>query len=154
MSYLEERFLLKQISILVTSSIIWISPHLEAQSLQVNKRKAKQGDAIAQNQLGIAYAIGEGVPQNFTTALKWFRLAAEKGYVEAQYNLGIFYLNGEAIEEDYVLAYMWLTLAGEQGNEGAKKNLKFISDHMSADQIAQSEKLVLEWKSKKKKLPK
>ena len=154
MLYSSERSLLKNISILVATSLIWMSSSLEAQSIGVDKKRAKQGDVVAQTQLGVAYANGEGVAQNFTTALEWFRLAAEQGYGQAQYNLGSFYINGEALEEDYVMAYMWFTLAAKQGNEGAKVNLKLISSYMTADQITQGEKFVSEWKPKKKNIPK
>ena len=38
---------------------------------------AKQGNADAQTFLGMMYAGGQGVPQNYKTALKWWRLAAK-----------------------------------------------------------------------------
>ena len=34
------------------------------------------------------YDTGNGVAQNDTEALKWFRKSAEQGYAKAQYNLG------------------------------------------------------------------
>ena len=40
---------------------------------------AEQGDADAQSGLGVMYATGVGVPQDYTEAVKWLRLAAEKG---------------------------------------------------------------------------
>ena len=40
---------------------------------------AKQGDTEAQFNLGIRYASGEGVPQDYAEAGRWFRLAAEQG---------------------------------------------------------------------------
>ena len=48
---------------------------------------AEQGDVFAQNNLGIMYRAGEGVPQNDKTAVKWYRLAAEQGDTDAQSNL-------------------------------------------------------------------
>ena len=39
---------------------------------------AEQGDAYAQGSLGMMYANGEGVPQDYTEAKKWFGLAAEQ----------------------------------------------------------------------------
>ena len=40
---------------------------------------AKQGDADAQFNLGLMYDKGQGVPQDYKTAVKWYRLAAEQG---------------------------------------------------------------------------
>ena len=50
---------------------------------------AEQGDAGAQNILGLMYATGEGVPQDNNEAVRWYRLAAEQGDDRAQYILGV-----------------------------------------------------------------
>ena len=44
---------------------------------------AEQGDAYAQGVLGEIYRKGEGVPQDYKTALKWWTLAAEQGDADA-----------------------------------------------------------------------
>ena len=54
---------------------------------------------MAQNGLGIMYAKGEGVPQDYSKALKWFGLAADKGDAGAQYNLGLMYAFAKAQNE-------------------------------------------------------
>ena len=61
---------------------------------------AEQGHATAQFNLGLLYANGQGVPQDFAEAVKWTRLAAEQGQVSAQYNLGLMYANGEGVPQD------------------------------------------------------
>ena len=38
---------------------------------------ADQGYAVAQFTLGFMYAEGQGVPQNYVQAVKWYRLAAD-----------------------------------------------------------------------------
>ena len=48
---------------------------------------AQQGDTAAQNNLGIMYANGWGVEQDYEEAVKWFQKAAEQGHAEAQDNL-------------------------------------------------------------------
>ncbi len=40
---------------------------------------ADQGSAKAQTILGVMYANGQGVAQNSSEAIKWYRLAADKG---------------------------------------------------------------------------
>ena len=41
---------------------------------------AKQGNARVQRILGAMYAVGQGVPKDYKTAVKWYRLAAEQGF--------------------------------------------------------------------------
>jgi len=50
-----------------------------ATALREWKPLAKQGDARAQYNLGRMYANGQGVPQNYKIAVKWWKLAAEQG---------------------------------------------------------------------------
>ena len=50
---------------------------------------AEQGDAAAQCLLGVVYAQGLGVPQDYKEAAKWYRLAAEQGHAAAQRNRGL-----------------------------------------------------------------
>ena len=45
---------------------------------------AKEGNSSAQFNLGQIYLRGQGVPQNYKTAIKWFRLAAKQGHPRAQ----------------------------------------------------------------------
>ena len=49
---------------------------------------ASQGVAVSQYNLGVMYANGEGVPQDYAEAVRWYRLAADQGLGEAQLNLG------------------------------------------------------------------
>ena len=69
------------------------------------------------------YYNGQGVPQNFKTAVKWFTLAAEQGVASAQLNLGLIYDKGQGVPQDYKTALKWYTLAAEQGNVDAQHNL-------------------------------
>ena len=86
---------------------------------------AEQGHAGAQNNLGLMYDNGEGVPQDDKTAVKWYRLAAEQGNANAQTNLGVMYDNGRGVPQDYKTAVKWYTLAAEQGHAGAQNNQVF-----------------------------
>ena len=47
-------------------------------------RRAEQGDALSQNNLGVMYDQGKGVPKDSQLAVKWYRKAAEQGYAFAQ----------------------------------------------------------------------
>ena len=79
--------------------------------------------AGAQNNLGTAYEHGEGVPQDYTQAAVWYRLAAEQGEAVAQSNLGGMYRLGRGVPQDYVKAMTWYRRAAEQGNSSAQNNL-------------------------------
>jgi hypothetical protein len=82
---------------------------------------ADQGDASAQNNLGIMYANGQGVPQDDEQAVHWYRLAAEQGHALAQYNLGGMYNSGRGVARDTVRSYMWMLLAADAGDPAAGK---------------------------------
>ena len=55
------------------------------QALASLRRAADQGNAGAQHNLGVMYDFGEGVPQDFLEAHKWYNLAASRAAeVDAQ----------------------------------------------------------------------
>jgi uncharacterized protein len=62
-----------------------------ATALRLVQPLADKGVAYAQYNLGVMYQNGQGVPQNYTEALKWFRLAANQGYGPAQSSLGFMF---------------------------------------------------------------
>ena len=86
-------------------------------------RKAQNGDALAQNTLGIMYASGQGTVQNYAEAAKWYRKAAEQGNATAQNNLGNKYYNGQGVEQNYSEAVKWYRKAADQGNAKAQNQL-------------------------------
>ena len=75
---------------------------------------ADQGNATAQTNLGVMYGNGQGLPQSYAEALKWFRKAGDQGNAAAQFNLGLMYRMGQGVPRNYVLAYMWFNLAASQ----------------------------------------
>ena len=87
------------------------------------RRQAEQGDADAQFSLGVMYDTGEGVPQDYGEALRWYRLAADQGHAGAQSNLGVMYGTGRGVPQDDGEALRWYRLAADQGHAGAQSNL-------------------------------
>ncbi|MCM1044211.1 MAG: sel1 repeat family protein [Candidatus Gastranaerophilales bacterium] len=88
------------------------------------RKAAVLGDAKAQNNLGVMYALGEGgVEQDAVIAVEWCRKSAEQGYAVAQCNLGARYSNGKGVEQDKVKAAEWYRKAAEQGYAKAQYNL-------------------------------
>ena len=57
-------------------------------------RAAERGDATGQNSVGFCYDRGYGCEQNFLTATKWFRRAAQNGSSYGWSNLALYYRLG------------------------------------------------------------
>ena len=106
---------------------------------ETTKSLAEQGDALAQIDLGLMYADGEGVPQNYAEAVKWWRLAAEQGDASAQHNLGIMYANGRGVPQNGVMAYVWESLAAAQGHEDARFNRDISANQFTPEQLARGQ---------------
>jgi TPR repeat protein len=119
-----------------------------AMALRLWEPLAKQGNSIAQGNLGVMYLNGHGVPQNYAEAAKWFRLAANQGHAGAQSMLGLLYVQGQGVPQNYAMAHMWFNLASAAGEELASTNRDRIASKMTASQIAEAQKLAAEWKPK------
>ena len=87
------------------------------------------------------YANGQGVPQDYAEAVKWYRKAAEQGDAVAQYNLGVMYKKGDGVPQDYVQAHVWFNLAAAKGDKDAVKNRDIVAGKMSPAQIAQAQEM-------------
>jgi len=109
------------------------------------KPLADQGDATAQNNLGVMYTKGRGVPQDVAEAGRWYRLAAVQGHATAQFNLGILYGKGQGVLQDYIQAHMWASLAAAQNQELATKLRAALANDMTPEQIAEAQRLAREW---------
>jgi hypothetical protein len=105
------------------------------------KRLAEQGNVIAQMNLGNKYYVGEGVPQNFTEAVKWYRMAAKQGNAVAQNNLGMMYGIGRGLPKNFIRAYVWSSVAAAQGNEQAMANRDVVADELTRAQLARAQEM-------------
>ena len=74
--------------------------------------QANRGDAMAQWNLGIMYAKGQGVKENAAESVKWFRKASDQGFAAAQYELGVVCATGQGVPKNEVEAFKWLTQIG------------------------------------------
>jgi len=119
-------------------------------ALRVFRQHADQGEAEAQNILGIMYDQGQGVTQDYTEGTRWYRKAAEQGNTNAQYNLGIMYDNGRGVTQDYVQAHMWFNLAAAKGGAFHMAMRDLLAKQMTPAQIAEAQMLAREWKPKGK----
>ena len=117
---------------------------------------ANGGNAKAQYNLGLMYANGQGVPQDYAVAVEWFRKAAEQGLAVAQSNLGLMYAKGQGVLQHNAVAHKWLNLAasrfpasGWNQRDSAVKAREAIATLMTPAQIAEAQCLAREWKPKK-----
>ncbi len=88
---------------------------------------AEQGDAEAQNYMGIIYYLGFGVNRDYTKALNWYEKAAKAGYADGQRNYGDMLHFGRGTKKDNYQAYKWYFAAYQGGNEGAGKQIEVIA---------------------------
>jgi TPR repeat protein len=115
------------------------------------QKAAEQGDAESQYMLGQLYEDGgygklvrdsggverlappEGdnaIPKDYSSAVLWYRKAAEQGNTDAQSHLGRLYEDGTGVPQDYNEAYFWANLAAATGSSlyGGK-----LSEYLTAD---------------------
>ena len=110
-------------------------------------KQAQQGDAFAQNMLGMVYEdlkeyqkaircftkaaeqgsygalcydMGEGVPEDAKMAVKWYTKAAEKGHKDAMYSLAVCYEKGTGVPKDMQKAREWINKLSAKGDGRAK----------------------------------
>lgn len=103
------------------------------------KSKAEDGDVQAQFDLAEKYkqgiekhskAAGQGdLERDLTSALDWWRKAAEQGHAGAQFQLGEAFSKGLGARPDYAEAVKWYGKAAAQGYEVAQDNLDLLSAH-------------------------
>ncbi len=79
-------------------------------------KRAQTGEPNAQNELGLMYSEGRGLPQNYLEAKDWFKKAADQGHAGAQVNLGTLYFLGRGAPYSDHMALFWFQRAAEQRN--------------------------------------
>jgi TPR repeat protein len=127
------------ISLIVSGGVVFAGPLEDglavydhgdyATALPLLRPLAQQGDARAQFDLGSMYDLGNGVPQDFKEAMKWYRLAAAQGDSQAQTNLGLMYVQGNGVPQDFAQAMKWFRLAAIQGFSPAQFDLGLLYEH-------------------------
>ena len=115
------------------------------------EKAAEQGSADAQLNLGLMYTKGKGVPQDYKKAIHWLQKAAAQGETAAQYGIGLLYANGQGVPQNYAKAHMWLNLAAGQGYESAALNRDIVASKMTPKQVAEAQRLAIEWKPQKER---
>lgn len=96
-------------------------PHEDIHNVTRVRHAAEQGNALYQFRLGQMYETGEGVPQDYEEAIKWYMKSAKQGDPLGQSSLASMYLDGNGGSQNYELAAKWYSKAADQG--------EYISQH-------------------------
>ena len=85
---------------------------------------AFRGDAAAQLKVGDMYADGDGVPEDYGEAVKWYRLAADQGHAPASFILDLRYDTGLGVPKDHDEPAKWYRKAADRDYGIASAALK------------------------------
>jgi TPR repeat protein len=118
-------------------------PHVEA--------AAASGDAWACNILGTMAEMGQAMKVDRLAARHWFTQAAVQGNAKAQGNLGRLLRGGKPSHHDKVESFKWLKLSSLQGISMSTYQLELHRRSMTAAQIAEAERAVLEFNNRRGK---
>jgi putative methionine-R-sulfoxide reductase with GAF domain len=114
-------------------------------TLEGMRKLAEQGDPTAQFSMGARYATGEGVPQDYSEAVRWFSMAAEQGHVVSQATLGAYYWAGRGVPQNLVKAYFWSVLAQAGGDEASKYRVSVLASRMPHAQVVAAQQQANDW---------
>jgi TPR repeat protein/ubiquitin-protein ligase len=93
----------------------------EAQRLMLEA--ANGGHAEAQFRVGVNYGAGNGLPQNMSEAVAWFRKAAQQGHAKAQNFLAACLFDGNGVAPSIPEAIHWWQASAQQGDPDAQHAL-------------------------------
>jgi len=90
-------------------------------------QNAKNGDRIAQYEVGMYFLSGEnGFERDVKKAIDWLQTAANNSYTKARTALGMLYYEGTQVDRDYNKAAMWLEKSANDGDPEAQFTLGTI----------------------------
>ena len=87
---------------------------------------AENGDAEAQNELGVMYSRGQGTEKDDAKAVELYQKSAEQGYAIAQSNMGFRYKNGNGVQKDSQKAFEFFLKAAEGGYASAQNEVAWM----------------------------
>lgn len=109
-------------------------------------QKALAGDVSSQYKMGLRYNNGQGVQQNYSTALEWFEKSAASGNAEAQYFAGIAYDAGRGVEQNLEKAVVYFSGAANQGH--ARAQYQYAQTFMNARGATKDQRWAVVWYDK------
>lgn len=110
-------------------------------AVKLDKWDKKDRQMRQQHNLAVLYTLGVGVPLDFRSAFKWFKIAADEGLPEAQLNVAIALQSGMGIQKDFVGAYKYYTLAAARGLPSAAKARDNLAQYLTQFQIRAGQRM-------------
>lgn len=83
-------------------------------------KKARAGNVDAQLEIARIFEQGKGTRQNYSSALKWYKMAAQQGNRDAQFKVGYFYYKGLGADVNPEKAYEFLITPAMKGDAKAQ----------------------------------
>jgi hypothetical protein len=116
--------------------------------LKLDKWDKKTRQTRQQHNLAVLYTRGVGVPLDFQSAFKWFKIAADEGLAEAQLNIGIALQSGMGVKKDFVGAYKYYTLAAARGLPTAAEARDNLAQFLTQFQIRAGQRMAQGFKQR------
>ena len=109
---------------------------------------ARSGNADAEELIGVMYAMGLGVDQDYERAFEWYMRASMKGHPGAQSGVGWYYEVGLGMPApDLVRAYMWYTLSAIGGDPDAAISQEEVIKKMTREETDRAHILVKDYQA-------
>ncbi len=121
------------------------------QAVHWYRKAAEQKHPLAQFNLGVMYAEGQGVPSDKSQSLLWFDRAAHLGDAAAQYRLGILHHRASLdrfpanASESRIEAYKWLQLSDVQGYRDSDMAWGLVTLQMTTEEVADGNRRVADF---------
>ena len=96
-------------------------------------KKAHEGNAEAQWEVGLMHENGEGVTQSYEEAAKWYEKAAAQNYPAACNNLALLYHSGKGVKTNLKAAEKYYLIAAKQNHLYSEYNLGNLYMNMGKD---------------------
>jgi TPR repeat protein len=114
---------------------------------------ADQNHTEAIQHLAMMNAMGMGIEQNDSEAVRLFRKGAELGSADCKWGLGQCYLDGKGVKQDSVLAYSLYsaslnTVENPEQKKAMTERCNKLGKALTAEQLKKAEPLIQEWKTK------
>jgi len=104
---------------------------------------ARSGNAEAEELIGVMYAMGLGVEQDYQRAFEWYLRSAMKGHPGAQSGVGWYYEVGLGMPSvDLTRAYMWYVLSAIGNDPDAMISQEEVVKKMTKEQIDKAHILI------------
>ncbi|MGN0915157.1 MAG: tetratricopeptide repeat protein [Succinivibrio sp.] len=103
----------KFLFLMLASSVATNALAIDEQSY---KKACLNGKIEACSALGLAYARGDDLEQNYDEAKYYLEMSCSKGFVPGCFNLGNMYEKGLGVPKDYKMAYSYFEKACDEQN--------------------------------------